>query len=157
MRSWTALWGGGGEPGTAARTEAGDRCGAAQGQGGTPQVGKAGGERTHPARGFGGPCAEGATTRAPVGVRDRHGERGAWASIAPLARRCGTTAPVGAHAPGPARVVHRPSCLEQRKNGLCLPGAGERGGTVPAGKEGWGRAWGSFTPRGGQNSSSTFH
>ena len=41
-------------------------------------------------------------------------------------------------------------CLEQRKNRVCLPGAVERGGTLPAGQEGRGRTLGAFAPMGRQ-------
>src|SRR5271169_91607 len=142
--------GGGGEPGTVARTEAGDRGGAAQGQKGTTQVGAAGREWPHPARGSGGPGPEGAGPRAPVGVRGGNGERAAWESNAPLARRCGATAPAGTYAPGPASLVYRPSCLEQRTHCLCLSGAVVHRGTVPPGPEGRDRAMGSFAPMGRQ-------
>src|ERR1700736_4881411 len=138
--------GGGGEPGTAARTEAGDRGGAAQGQGGVAQAGATGGEGPHPARGPGGESAEGAGPRAPVGVRDHHGKSGAWESIALLACRPGPTASAGTHAPGAAGLVYRPSCLEQRTHCLCLSGAVERRGTVPPGQEGRRCALGSFAP-----------
>src|ERR1700678_2732487 len=103
-------FGGSGEPGTTARTKAGDRGGVAQGQGGTPQAGAGCGERPHPAPGIGGPGAEGAATRAPVGVRDRHGERGTREGIAPWARGRGATAAAGTYAAGPAGALYRPSC-----------------------------------------------
>src|SRR5450759_1113275 len=66
--------GGDGEPGTAARTETGNRRGAAQGQAGTRQTGTAGGKWTHSARSNGRTGAEGAATRALVRLRDCNGE-----------------------------------------------------------------------------------
>src|ERR1700682_1754196 len=109
--------GGGGEPGTTARTEAGNRRGAAQGQVGTGQTGTASGRRTHSARGTGRKGPEGAATRAFVRFRDGHGEGEPGASVAPLARRCGTQTSAGAHAPGAARFVYGPPyCCRSSEN-----------------------------------------
>src|ERR1019366_3904633 len=52
---------------------------------------------------------EGAATRALVGIRGGDGEGNRGASITPLARRRVTKAIAGAHAPGAARFVYRPS------------------------------------------------
>src|SRR5205807_1703907 len=67
------------------------------------------------------------------------------ASIASLARRSGTAAATGAHAPGPTCVVYRPPCLEHGPNRARLSGAVERGRTVPAGQEGRSGTLGALT------------
>src|ERR1019366_3477472 len=81
---------------------------------------------------------KGTATRALVGVRDGHGETEAWENHAGLARRSGTAAPVGAHAPGPTGVVYRSSRLEHRPHRQRFPGPVECGGTVPTSQEGRG-------------------
>ena len=103
-----------------------------------------------PARGTGGSGWQGVATRAPVGIRDRHGARGAWAGIAPLARRCGSAPPIGAHAPGTARVVYGSPYLELWPDRTRFPRSVECGGTVPQGQERRGGILGTFPSMGRQ-------
>src|SRR5579864_3681277 len=95
------------------------------------QPGAAGREGPYLTWGAGGSSTEGVTARAPVGIRDHYRERRAWENHTGLARGSSEAPPVGAHAPGPARVVHRSSCLEQRSDCACFPRPVECGGTIP--------------------------
>ena len=89
---------------------------------------------------------QGAATRALVGIRDRNGARGAWATHAEMARRSGTAPLARAHPLGREGVVYRPSRLEHRAHRIRVQGPVECGGIVPPGQEGRGRILGAFAP-----------